>query len=161
MDVIAELPVISQPLPLCAPLVDHLARRMRGEMEAKLAALDLRPRHLVTLTLLRDLGEAGQTDLAATLQIDRTNLVGLLNELEASELIERRRSPQDRRRHTVAITTQGRERLARAEFALAAVEADVLAALEPRQRAELYALLQQVERSSAADCVKPALPADC
>jgi MarR family transcriptional regulator, lower aerobic nicotinate degradation pathway regulator len=141
--------------------VDHLARRLRGEMEAKLATLDLRPRHLMTLTLLRDLGETSQADLAATLQIDRTNLVGLLNELESSELIARRRSPQDRRRHTVAITDPGRRRLADAEFALASVEADVLAALEPRQRAELYALLQQAARGAAAACVEPAAPGDC
>jgi len=161
MNLISELPVISQPLPLCAPLVDHLARRMRGEMESRLTTLGLRPRHLIALTLLRDLGETGQADLATTLQIDRTNLVGLLNELEESELIERRRSPHDRRRHTVVITQPGRGRLAEAEFALAAVEADVLAALEPRQRAELYSLLAQVAKASAAECAGPAPATDC
>lgn len=140
--------------------MDHLARRLRGEMESKLATLDLRPRHLVALTLLRDLGESAQADLAGTLQMDRTNLVGLLNELETAGLIARRRSAQDRRRHTVKLTQHGHDRLAKADLALAAVEAEVLAALEPRQRAELYRLLQQVVRASAADCVAPT-PPDC
>jgi DNA-binding MarR family transcriptional regulator len=98
---------------------------------------------MIALTVLRDLGDSSQQDLATTLQIDRTNLVGLLNELETEELIERRRSAEDRRRHTVAITDTGHERLARAEFALAAVEDVVLASLTDAEREQLYALLQK------------------
>jgi len=104
---------------------------------------------LVALTVLRDFGESSQADLAGTLQLDRTNLVGLLNELEAEGLIERRRSPEDRRRHTVLLTQSGRERLARAEFALAAAEDVVLGALTAKQRDTLYELLQ---RATAAGC---------
>jgi MarR family transcriptional regulator, lower aerobic nicotinate degradation pathway regulator len=156
MSGIAELPVISQPVPLSAPLLDHLARRMRVAMESKLAELDLRPRHLIALTLLRDHGERSQADLAGLLRIDRTNLVGLLNDLEALGLIERRRAREDRRRHTVVLTTPGRRRLAEAEFALAAVEGDVLAALDADQRAALYTLLHTATGGSvpvpAGDC---------
>jgi MarR family transcriptional regulator, lower aerobic nicotinate degradation pathway regulator len=116
---------------------------MRGEGESVLSVVGLRPRHMIALTVLRDLGDSSQQDLATTLQIDRTNLVGLLNELEAEELIERRRSAEDRRRHTVAITDTGHERLARAEFALAAVEDVVLASLTDAEREQLYTLLQK------------------
>src|ERR1700754_2140285 len=119
---IAELPVISQPIPRSGALLDLLARRVRQHGATALDALELRPRHRLTLTVLRDQGESSQQDLASTLEIDRTNLVGLLNELEAQALIERRRSAADRRRHTVAITDAGRERLARAEFILQAAE---------------------------------------
>ena len=90
------------------------------------------------MTVLRDQGESSQADLAGTLQLDRTNLVGLLNELETDGLIERRRSPEDRRRHTVVLTDDGRERLARAEFALAAAEDIVLGA--PDRQAARHAL---------------------
>jgi MarR family transcriptional regulator, lower aerobic nicotinate degradation pathway regulator len=116
---------------------------MRSHSESTLAALDMRPRHLLTLTVLRDLGGSTQQALATRLSIDRTNLVGLLNELETEGLIERRRSPEDRRRHIVEITPAGRESLARAEFALAAVEDEVLAALDTEQREALYQLLVQ------------------
>ena len=75
-------------------------------------------------------GESSQADLAGTLQLDRTNLVGLLDELESEGSIERRRSPEDRRRHTVVLTQSGRERLARAEFVLAAAE-DIVPAASP------------------------------
>jgi DNA-binding MarR family transcriptional regulator len=124
-------------------LLDLLARRMRVEGESVLAVVGLRPRHMIALTVLRDLGDSSQQDLAGTLQIDRTNLVGLLNELEADGLIERRRSTEDRRRHLVVITSAGHERLAQAEFALAAVENDVLAALTDAERERLWELLQK------------------
>ena len=116
---------------------------MRVAGESALKASGLRPRHLLALTVLRDHGESSQADLAGTLQLDRTNLVGVLNELETEGLIERRRSPEDRRRHTVVVTDEGRERLARAEFMLAAAEDLVLGALTAKQRDTLYELLQR------------------
>ena len=146
---ITELPVISQPMRRSAALLDLLSRRMRAVGESALQSAGLRPRHLLTMTVLRDRGESSQADLAGTLQLDRTNLVGLLNELEKDGLIERRRSPEDRRRHTVVLTDDGRERLARAEFALAAAEDIVLASLTAKQRDTLYELLA---KATAADC---------
>jgi MarR family transcriptional regulator, lower aerobic nicotinate degradation pathway regulator len=47
----------------------------------------------VALTVLRDGGGSTQQALAATLEMDGTNIVGLLNDLEAKNLIERRRPP--------------------------------------------------------------------
>src|ERR1039458_4652982 len=119
-------------------LLDHLARLMRLRAESALEPLGLRPRHLVALTVLRDhgsptqqaLGAALQTDrttrtrpdLAPAPQPDRTNLIGLLNELETDGLILRRRSSEDRRRHIVELTHAGSERLSDAETTLAAPE---------------------------------------
>jgi MarR family transcriptional regulator, lower aerobic nicotinate degradation pathway regulator len=124
-------------------LLDHLARLARVRADCALTPLGLRPRHLIALTLLRDHGSGTQQALAAALQIDRTNLVGLLNELETDGLITRRRSREDRRRHIVELTDDGARRLAGAEAALAAAEDDLLSALDPQQREILYRLLQQ------------------
>lgn len=139
---IENLPVVNPPIERSAALIDHLARRFRAGAEAVLDPLGLRSRHFVTLTLLRDRGEGSQQSLASVLRMDRTNLVGLLNDLEAIGLIERRRAPDDRRRHIVAITDEGRRALAKAEFALTAVEDEVLGALDAAQRSQLFALLQ-------------------
>src|ERR1700681_1069584 len=100
-------PVDSQPVHRSGALLAHLARRMRLRSEAVLAPLGLRPRHLVALTVLRDGRGSTQQALAATVEMDGTNIVGLLNDLETRNLIERRRSPQDRRRHTVELTETG------------------------------------------------------
>ena len=138
----------------------NLSRRIGVAAEALLAGFGLRPRHHIALTILRDLGETAQSDLAATLQIDRTNLVGLLNELEERGLIERRRSAEDRRRHTVAITAKGRRQLAKAEFALLAIESQVLEGLDESERRQLHDLLQRAV--GAGGCAgDDAPPSDC
>jgi MarR family transcriptional regulator, lower aerobic nicotinate degradation pathway regulator len=147
-----RLPVANQPAHHPGALLHHLARRMRLRTEAVLAPIGLRPRHLVALTVLRERGGSTQQALAATLEMDGTNIVGLLNELEAKQLIERRRSPEDRRRHLVELTDTGAEQLAKAEFALSAVEDEVLGALDDSQRETLYNLLQQAAAGTAVSC---------
>src|SRR5882757_5979842 len=82
--VMGSLPVLTQPVHRAGALLDHLARRVRVRSEAVLAPLGLRPRHLVALTVLRNRGNRTQQSLATTLDMDGTNIVGLLNELEAA-----------------------------------------------------------------------------
>jgi DNA-binding MarR family transcriptional regulator len=146
------LPVVNQPTHRSGALLDYLARRMRLRTEAVLAPLGLRPRHLVALTVLRVLGGSTQQALATTLAMDGTNIVGLLNELEADKLIERRRSPEDRRRHVVELTEAGSEQLATAERALAEVDDEVLGALDAAQRETLYHLLQLAAAGTGVCC---------
>jgi MarR family transcriptional regulator, lower aerobic nicotinate degradation pathway regulator len=74
--------------------------------------------------------------------MDGTNIVGLLNDLEAKNLIERRRSPEDRRRHMVELTEAGVTHLSNVEFAPLSVENEVLGALVETQRETLHNLLQ-------------------
>lgn len=136
--------------------MDHLARLSRLRNESALAPLGLRPRHLVALTVLRDYGSPTQQALASALRTDRTNLIGLLNELESAGLILRRRSSEDRRRHIVELTDEGAGRLEQAEAALAAAEDEVLSALDAEQRETLYLLLQQATTSHVIDCAAAA-----
>ena len=137
---------------LVGPLLEHLARRMRAASESEIERFGLRARHVIALTLLRDFGERPQADLATLLRIDPTNLVGLLNELEDAGLVERRRSAQDRRRHTVALTATGAERLADIEKTLQDVERQLLSSLDDREHATLYQLLQRATGETAESC---------
>ncbi|MEV6832404.1 MarR family winged helix-turn-helix transcriptional regulator [Amycolatopsis sp. NPDC051102] len=154
----SSLPVVNQPPHRCGALIDHLARRLRLRSESVLAPLGIRPRHLIALTVLRDRGESSQQDLAKILEMDGTNVVGLLNDLEAENLVERRRSTADRRRHVVELTDVGAKLLARAEFALAAVEDEVFSTLGDDQRETLYELLQQATRKTGTEACREADP---
>jgi DNA-binding MarR family transcriptional regulator len=135
-----------------AALLDHLARLSRARSESALAPLGLRPRHLIALTLLRDHGGTTQQNLAGMLQVDRTNLVGLLNDLEKTGLIARLRAEDDRRRHIVTLTDDGAQRLNEAECAIAAAENETLSALDADERETLYRLLQRATSGHVVDC---------
>jgi DNA-binding MarR family transcriptional regulator len=148
----SELPIVSPSRQLSGPLLEHLARRLRAESESEIERFGLRARHVIALTLLRDSGERQQADLAQVLNMDPTNVVGLLNELETAGLVERRRSPQDRRRHTVALTAAGHDRLAAIEDVLITVERRVLSALDDDQRATLHMLLRTVTGEADGAC---------
>jgi DNA-binding MarR family transcriptional regulator len=129
------------PHPLFALLM-HLGHKMQQRVESAPIPFGLRPRHVIAMTMLRERGPQSQQALAAMLQVDPTNLVGLLNDLEAHHLIQRVRSPEDRRRHIVQLTPAGHGALTEAEDALDAAERDVFAALDVEQRHQLYSLLQ-------------------
>ena len=95
--------------------------------------------------LLDDLRESDgakpQQALCGALHLDPNNLVLMLNEIEEAGYIERRRDPEDRRRHIVELTNAGERALERAEKGMESVEDQVLGALDSKQRAELRKLL--------------------
>lgn len=125
---------------------------MRSKADLALAPLGLRPRHFIALTVLRENTGCTQQTLAGLLSMDRTNLVGLLNDLETDGLIARRRDVEDRRRHLVELTADGEARLCEAETAMAAAEDHVLGALDAEERQQLHALLLRASSGQVVDC---------
>ena len=107
----------------------------------------LTPRHLGVLFEVQA-RPTSQQALVETIGVDPSKLVGLLNDLEADGLIERKRDPQDRRRHIVEVSEQGSARLLEAKEIAAAVETELLAGLDEDQVEQLLVLLAQVADSS-------------
>ena len=150
----------AEKVPLMGPLLDYLARRLRAEAEVELQRFGLRARHVIALTLLRDFGERSQSDLAQVLGIEPTNLVILLNDLEAAGLVERRRSAADRRRHIVVLTAAGARMLTDVEHVVATIENRMFEALEPDERTSLYTLLQHATAAASGGPEAPAADLD-
>src|SRR5690348_4613073 len=107
-------------------------------------AIGANPYHYSVLAVLDEGARDTQAKIADALGYDRSWLVGLLDELEEAGLIERRRDPEDRRRHLVSLTPSGKEKLAELRATSKAVENELLACLEPAQREQLHELLLQV-----------------
>ncbi|MEU9804531.1 MarR family winged helix-turn-helix transcriptional regulator [Mycobacterium sp. NPDC050853] len=141
----SEFPPDDYPRPqgLFGPLFEILLRRMHVEVDAELGKHALRLLHMGALNVLDAAGTQSQADLAEALRVDKTTMVGLLNDLEAIGFVERQRSPEDRRRHDVVMTPLGKRRNAEMVEVLRDAETRVLSALSATQRCELFVLLEK------------------
>jgi len=120
-------------------LLTRLAKQVYRRSNEELLGIHMRL--VMALSFLRDHDGAPQQELAEALCMDANNVVLLLNELEDLGHVTRRRDPDDRRRHLVALTSKGRRALAGAEQAQETIEDEVLQALDSSERATLWQLL--------------------
>jgi DNA-binding MarR family transcriptional regulator len=120
-------------------LLTRLARVVYRQSTVELVGMGLK--ELGALAYLRDNDQASQQGLFEALCIDANSCVLLLNELERQGYVERRRDPQDRRRHLVSITADGLGALERAEHAQGSIEDEVLHGLTSEERGTLHRLL--------------------
>jgi DNA-binding MarR family transcriptional regulator len=109
-----------------------------------LVPFELHPREFA---VLRAVGyEEGQTQqaLADMLQIPRSRMVSIVDELEARGFIERHPNPADRRVREIHLTAAGRKALDQAFAKAVAFEQQVTAPLDAAEREQLLDLLDRV-----------------
>lgn len=100
-----------------------------------------------------------QLALAQQVNLDRTVMTYLLDDLEARQLITRRPDPRDRRARQVLITEEGRAHLARAQHSLSLAEARLLADLDEDDARQLRHLLMRVAQTAQREALAP--ESDC
>jgi DNA-binding MarR family transcriptional regulator len=110
----------------------------------RLEPLGLSPRAWGVLSTLVESGPLTQIELATTMSIDRTAMVYLIDDLEEQALVERVRSPQDRRAFLIHLTANGQDTQRRAAAALAGATRILLKPLDVAERGQLVDLLSKI-----------------
>jgi len=129
-------------------LVAQVGRAATRRYGTALAPSGVNPRQTAILFELRRDGAMSQQALSEVLDIDPSNLVGLLNFLEEEGYAIRRRDPADRRRHVVEISPRGIRLLGEIERAAKRVEDEFFGALTLEERDQLRELLLRVAQST-------------
>ncbi len=129
-----------------------------------LAPFDLEPREFALLrSVAFDEGQSQQT-LGERLQIPRSRMVAIVDELEQRGLLERRANPDDRRVRLLHLTDTGRQLLQQAFAQALTYEQQISAPLSAQERDQLLDLLERIANAIGltAGGAHPALrePAD-
>ncbi|WP_207709799.1 MarR family winged helix-turn-helix transcriptional regulator [Actinomadura macrotermitis] len=117
----------------------------RALMAAERPVLDAHGLTMWGYTVLLGLGDEPvrtQGALAQAIGADKTRIIGVLDDLQESGLIERRPDPGDRRVHLVSLTGAGRRVRAAAQAAIQEREDRLLARLPAADRAPFLRALQ-------------------
>jgi DNA-binding MarR family transcriptional regulator len=120
--------------------------------------IGLHPYHYAILVVLDEGSRETQGSIADSLGYDRGQLVGLLDDLEERGLVERRRDPNDRRRHLVRLTSEGKKALKRLRALSTQIDDDFLSPLSEKERASLHGHLLRLAEKHEPGCAQLSSP---
>jgi DNA-binding MarR family transcriptional regulator len=105
----------------------------------------LRSYHYRLLVVLDEAGPSSQANLARGTSVDRSDVVGVLRDLQEAGLIQRTVDPANRRRNIVTLTSAGKKQLKALDRIVDEAQERVLEPLAPSERARLLKLLRRLE----------------
>ncbi len=124
-------------------LVGKAAQQVTRRARDKLAAYGVTPVQYAVLKVLWERDGRSAAELGARLVIDSATITGVVDRLEAAELLGRRPDPEDRRVHRLFLTTQGRNLRAPLDEAMDRLNVEVREILGG-EAASLWAALRRL-----------------
>jgi DNA-binding MarR family transcriptional regulator len=129
-------------------LLTFIAEHATERFERSVARYGIRTKHASVLVVIAAEGPMSQRALGARLAIDKSPMVGLLDDLERLGLAQRRRSDADRRVQAVHLTQKGERVVARVLDIADAENARTFGVLDESEREQLHDLLLRVAEAS-------------
>jgi DNA-binding MarR family transcriptional regulator len=157
----------TRPVPLVAKellksngfLLARLGLGFKARALTKLDTAGFEPFGYGVLAIVNEGAPKTQAAIAEALMLDPSRLVALLDSLEDNGLIVRKRDPNDRRRHLVSITEDGKRKLAKLRAIVKDLEDEFLAPLDADERKTLHELLLRLAAENDPRCAfVPATP---
>lgn len=130
----------------------HLKRGfniVQADLSKTLKPFELRMLTYSALVLIADNPGLSQSQLADAMDIERPNLVVIVDELEQRELISRERVPTDRRAYALQVTLKGKRLCEHAVAAVSSHEEALFAGIDTQTRASIVTALQLIQQRGA------------
>lgn len=118
---------------------------VQADLTAALKPFDLRMLTYSALVLIVDNPGLSQSQLAAAMDVERPNLVVIVDELEQRALITRTRVPTDRRAYALHATLRGQQLFKRAVAAVTAHERALFRGIDAQTQSTMIAALQLIQ----------------
>jgi DNA-binding MarR family transcriptional regulator len=115
--------------------------------------LDITPRQFVVLENIAKREGLSQTDLVKCTGIDRSTMADIVRRLLQKRFVQRRRTKNDARAYTIALTPQGRAALNDAKSIATRVDKEFLSILSVHEAQELLGSLSSIVRRIPKDRV--------
>ena len=125
-------------------IAEHATERFERELEPE----GIRTKHATVLLVIAAEGPMSQRALCRRLRIDKSPMVGLVDELEQLGVAERRRSDSDRRVQAIHLTSKGRRVLQRVTRLADEGNERTFGALDDDERLVLRDLLLRVAEAN-------------
>ena len=125
-------------------LLNRVALKQRELVEEVLKPFGLIGKHLGILLLIEDRGSLPQQEIGKCMYIDRTTMVGMIDDLEKLGYVERKAHPTDRRAHALYLTAKGREVLPKLYRLSLEAEKKLLKPLPAGDQKQLGRILRQL-----------------
>ena len=123
--------------------------RLRADADEALARVGLDMKSFASLATLTSDGPISQRRLSERIRMDPATMVDVIDGLEESGHIVRRRNPADRREYALELTAKGRSLYARANQALVEAEKGGVTGLSAAELTKLNELLLKLNREPA------------
>lgn len=151
-----DMPVSKKPPIALGALAETLGFPIRlvqvaifKDFAAEMGTLGVTPAIFSVMEVLRGNPGITQSKLAATVRLDRSSVVPLLDKLEKRGIVSRQASTTDRRHNHLYLTEAGEELLDEAVKRVRAHDKRMSAALSAQERATLLALLGKLTTAKA------------
>ena len=129
-------------------LLAFIGERATERFERAMSRHGIRSKHAQILVVVDAEGPMSQRELGRRLRIDKSPMVGLVDDLERLSLAERRRPDSDRRIQAIHLTAKGRSVLQRVLELGAAENERTLGMLDDAEREVLHDLLLRVAEAA-------------
>lgn len=143
-------------------LLSRVGTAISDQFGESMATNGLIPRQFLVLNIISAHEGESQQAVSESIGVAKSRMVGVIDELEGNNWVERRVNPADRRQHALFLTSAGRKLLDLARATALEHESKIRAALTDAEAKHLLIALQKL---AELDCtppgIHPALLKDC